>query len=70
VEDLGEASIRENRSEVDRRASSRIDKEERAPLVDRISVAMLRAQARWIKHRNRVELRRALLAVLAALENE
>ena len=57
-----------NENEVDRRESSRIDGKARAAFADRISLAIVNAQARWIEERDCVELRRALLAVLLSLE--
>ena len=58
----------ENNNEVDRRASSRIDEKAIDAFVDRISVAMLHAQVSWIEHRDRAQLRRALIALVAGLE--
>lgn len=54
----------DERSEVDPHASSRI----LAHQPDRIALALLEAQAGWLTNRDHVALRRALLALLASLD--
>jgi len=47
------------------RASSRIDEQ---AFVDRVSLDLIGAHARWIASRDRVELRRVMLALLMRLD--